>query len=308
MNCQALDPPAASGHGPVAVCVAAAGLGRQRRVETPRTAAPRLASAAPGPAPSARLTQGPACQCRRRELGGALWRLGAPSGWGGDIPSGQPSLGAGRALAVPRVCTGGVCHSPQPAPSVPEQMVLLAGGLPRALGVLAGCASPCLSASLGPRSQGNWIGPRGGGGDLSMWAWAPEVLILPRGSSVPSTPEPKPGWHAMAPPPSASGTLRARDRRAGTRLCALEGRRPLCASGAWWSGPLPRPWCEVCFSRFPPWGLHPPPTVSGPPPDAPGPAPPSGGAGGLPAASGPSPVILVYYTVLISDGFNLNLF
>jgi len=39
----------------------------------------------------------------------------------------------------------------------------------------------------------------GGGGDLSMWAWAPKVLILPRGSSVPSTPEPKPGWHAWHP-------------------------------------------------------------------------------------------------------------
>lgn len=93
------------------------------------------------------------------------------------MATGEPLQGGAGTFLVPSPLWGqdgpsrchvsaweGACHSLQPAPSVPEQMVLLAGGLPRGLGVLAGCASPCPSTSLGPRSQGNWIGPRWGRG------------------------------------------------------------------------------------------------------------------------------------------------
>lgn len=75
----------------------------------------------------------------------------------------------------------------------------------------------------GPDHKGGGLGLGGAGCD-----WA-KVFILPGGSSVPSTPEPKSDWTATPPPPGASGTPRAQGRRMGTLLCAIEGRRPtLC--------------------------------------------------------------------------------
>ena len=156
------------------------------------------------------------------------------------------------------------CHSPQRAPSVPGQAVLLAGAAKQ--------------GTRGPRGVGTSMSQRlsraqitreldwGSEADLSMWAWALEVLILPGGSSVPSTPEPKPGRSATPPLPGASGTPRAQDQRAGTLLCALEGRRPALCQCHWGRGG-PGPFLAHCvrfvFLVFHPGELHLPPTVSG---------------------------------------------
>lgn len=140
--------------------------------------------------------------------------------------------------------------------------------------LLAGAAQ----GTWGPRGVGTSMSQRlfraqitreldwGSEADLSMWAWAPEVLILPRGSSVPSTPEPKPGRSATPPSPSTSGTPRAQDQRAGTLLCALEGRRPALCQCHWgWGGlgPSLAHCVRFVFLVFHPGELHPPPTVSG---------------------------------------------
>lgn len=173
------------------------------------------------------------------------------------------------------------------------------GGLPRDLGGLAG-GHLQVSAPLGPRSQGSWIGPK--------YAFFPEgaVCQAPRAKAWldrHATPTRR-FWNPEGPGPEDGDTAVC---HRGSETHSVPG--PV---GPGRPGPLPRPLCRICFSRVPPWGAPTPRPRVRSPAEGPWSPVPRSPESPVPAPLGDcrrSPLVtLVYDTVLISDGFNLNLF